>query len=69
VIQVQEKAGLGAGQEIETEMAKQVRLKVFPTTETLYYWFDTSNFHPLPDAIKACYKSGRTNMDMQIIHL
>jgi len=68
MIQVQEVAGLGAGQEIETEMAKQVGLKIFRTTNTAESWYD-QDIERVAKAIKAWDDSGRRDQNLQIIQL
>jgi len=68
MIQVQEKAGLGAGQEIKTELAKQVGLKIFRTKSGFVQWFPEDT-EKVAKAIKAWDDSGRENQDLQVIAL
>merc|ERR1712129_165922 len=55
MIQVEEKNGLGAGQEIETEMAKQVGLKIFRTQEGYQDRLHHATFPRIGKAVKAWY--------------
>jgi len=69
MIQVQEKKGLGEGQKIETVMAEQVGVKVFRTSDRHPYFDSYTKFSKVANAVKAWYKSGCRNMDMEIIDI
>jgi len=62
MIQVEEKAGLGAGQKMETEMAKDVNLKIFRTYTNIDFLWDVG-FKKLSEAVQEWYKSGCANPD------
>lgn len=66
MIQVEERKGLGDGQRIETEMAKQVGLKVF-RTYTNSDRFSKKDFTPISIAVKEWYRSGCSNRGLQNI--
>jgi len=77
MIQVEEKQGLGDGQKIETEMAREVDLKVFRTytnhPEVQKTFRNTDyNFNgmsAISDAIKDWYANGCVNNDMENIFI
>jgi len=67
--QVQEKDGLGDGQIIETEMSKQVGLKIFRTITTVNdKWFDRYMV-AVSAAVKAWYEKGCPDMDITEVYL
>jgi len=68
MIQVQEKYGLGAGQQIETQMAQEAGIKVFRAIDT-YGFFDKQDVEKTSKAVKAWYDSGCSNMDLEIVEL
>merc|ERR1719276_459631 len=65
MIQVEEVAGLGAGQNIETEMAEQVGLKVFRAKQN--YRSDTGKDYikTVSKYVEAWYKDGCKSMDLE----
>merc|ERR1719362_2289304 len=65
MIQVEEWEGLGAGQEIETEMAKQVDLKVFRAKQNHYDDPGGKYIKAVSERVEAWYKAGCTNNDME----
>jgi len=65
--QLQEPIGLGDGQKIQTDMAKQVDLKVFRILVSRGCTY--RHLRPVREAIDAWYKSGCVNRDMEILHL
>jgi len=71
MIQVEEEDGLGAGQKIETEMAKQVNLKVFRTytnTEDIKLELVAHPFNGMGrirKAVQEWYKNACINMDLE----
>jgi len=73
MIQVEETQGLGLGQEIETEMAQQVKVKVFRTYTNMNHlggagWgFDSMEV--ISKAVQDWYKSGSTNYDLENIFI
>merc|ERR1712129_38201 len=76
MIQVEEPAGLGDGQKIETEMARQVGLKLFRTytNYTLFQYEDGSSYAfdgmaAISKAVKEWYESGCSNKDLENIFI
>jgi len=69
LIQVEEKDGLGAGQKIETEMAKEVGIKVFRTYTTNDKMDERRLRERLAQRVQAWYDSGCENMDLENIYL
>jgi len=68
MIQVEEVGGLGCGQIIETMMAQEVGLKVFRTyTNEGKLWFN--GVAKLSEAVKAWYKSGCKNSDLENVFI
>jgi len=68
MIQVQEKKGLGAGQEIETIMAKEVGLKVFRTC-TESDDFRQDRIEKVRKKIEEWRSSGCANMGLEIVNI
>lgn len=69
MIQVEESNGLGRGQEIETEMAKQVGLKVFRTTDNCPEFRSNTKLWKVAKAVQRWFESGCKNMDLEIIDI
>jgi len=67
MIQVEEYTGLGAGQQIETEMAKQVGLKIFRTYTELPMLEGDLMGSRVSSRVKAWYDSGCMNMGLENI--
>merc|ERR1712008_441776 len=69
MVQVEEMAGLGGGQQIETEMAKQVGLKIFRayTNSASTSFFRLLMEECLTPRVRAWYDSGCANMDLENI--
>merc|ERR1719362_2394144 len=76
MIQVEEKQGLGAGQKIETDMAKQVDLKIFRTYTNVEDvqrgdvgdW-SFNGMDAISKAVQEWYKSGCSNNDLENIFI
>jgi len=67
MIQVEETEGLGHGQKIETEMAKDVNLKIFRTYTNLDFVEDEdldNGFKKLSKAVQEWYEKGCPNPDL-----
>merc|ERR1712061_542061 len=63
MIQVEEIEGLGDGQKIETEMAKEANLKVFRTYTNIYrFW--PAGFLKISAAVQEWYKNSCPNPDL-----
>jgi len=73
MIQVEETQGLGLGQEIETEMAQQVKVKVFRTYTNMTYLggavYSFDSMKVISKAVQDWYKSGSTNYDLENIFI
>jgi len=73
MIQVEETQGLGLGQEIETEMAQQVKIKVFRTYTNMTYLggavYSFDSMKVISKAVQDWYKSGCTNYDLENIFI
>jgi len=77
MIQVEEKKGLGDGQKIETEMAKQVNLKVFRAYTNFskfqleaHYLYGTFNgIDAISKAVQEWYENGCANNDLENIFI
>merc|ERR1719362_2801498 len=78
MIQVEEKQGLGAGQKNETDMAKQVDLKVFRTYTNVEdtQWgnekveqYRFNGMDAISKAVQEWYKSGCSNNDLENIFI
>merc|ERR1712008_181941 len=67
MLQVEETEGLGNGQKIETEMAKEVSIKIFRA-----YAHDSDVYdyrmEVVAKRVRAWYKSGCKNMDLENIY-
>jgi len=68
MIQVEESEGLGAGQKIETVMAKQLGLKVFRTYTDESIW-QNNTIEKISQSIEEWYTSGCLNMDLENVHI
>jgi len=68
MIQVEEKGGLGAGQKMETEMAKQVGMKVFRTYAD-WSEFRRCRIKTISKKIKEWYDSDCKNMDLENVYM
>jgi len=82
MIQVEEKKGLGDGQKIETEMAKQVDLKVFRTYTNVdaFQWkegsryytsaeYDFNGIDAISKAVQEWYSAGCINNDLENVFI
>jgi len=74
MIQVEEQNGLGDGQKIETEMAREVKLKVFRTysnwdtvSASGFYSFD--GMKAISKAIQEWYENGCANNDLENVFI
>jgi len=68
MIQVEEEKGLGDGQKIETEMAREVGVKVFRTC-TNCSWFEGHSMGRISKAVKEWYDSGCANSDLENVFI
>jgi len=68
MIQAEEKEGLGDGQKLETEMAREVGLKVF-RTYTNYSGVDGEDMGRISNAVKEWYESGCANTDLENVFI
>jgi len=68
MIQVEELTGLGAGQKLETEMAREVGLKVF-RTYTNQSFFYTSRIGEISKAVEEWYESGCANTELENVFI
>jgi len=66
MIQVEEQSGLGDGQKIETEMAREVGLKVFRTYTDAISFSNCKFLDQISTAVKEWYESGCTNMKYRL---
>ena len=64
MVQVQEKCGLGPGQEIETEMAEQAKIKIFRTVTTCD-WLDAMDVPRLEKKVEEWYATGCLDMSVK----
>jgi len=68
MLQVQENGGLGAGQRIETEMAKQVGLKIFRSCPSSDH-FNYSSIGKVSKAVREWYRCGCMNRELEEIFI
>merc|ERR1712032_1420014 len=68
MVHVEEKNGLGDGQKIETEMAKEVGLKVFRVYTNVAELNDYMR-DQIRAAVKESYEGGRANMDLENVFI
>jgi len=68
MIQAEEKEGLGDGQKLETEMAREVGLKVF-RTYTNYEGVHGEDMGMISNAVKEWYESGCANTDLENVFI
>jgi len=68
IIQVEELQGLGAGQKIESEIARQVGVKVFRTYTNIPKLVDDS-IARISEAVQAWYASGCVNRELQNVFI
>jgi len=68
MIQVEEKEGLGPGQMIETEMAREVGLKVF-RTYTSWPAVNQDDVKKVSAAVKEWYDKERANADLENVFI
>jgi len=68
MLQAEEKGQLGAGQLIETDMARQVGLKMFKTFHHGDH-FDQTHARKVSETVQAWYASGCRNKDMELVSL
>jgi len=69
MIQVEEKGGLGDGQKIETEMAREVNLKVFRTYTNIDFYPGGDSMVKISKAVKEWYDGDCANMDLENVFI
>jgi len=68
LVMPEEVVGLGAGQQIEIEMSRELNLKVFKTY-TDHKEFNSATIRRLGEAIEEWYASGCANQDLENVYL